>query len=63
MARSSDTTPCAARSKLRIKFDPDSESWWAEAEIDERHALTTGAATLDGLLERIPIVLRDLVER
>lgn len=48
---------------ILAEFDPDSESWWAEAEIDERHALTTGAATLDGLLERIPIVLRDLVER
>jgi hypothetical protein len=48
---------------VKAEFDPDSESWWAEAEIDERHALATGAATLDGLLERIPIVLRDLVER
>lgn len=44
-----------------IKSDPDSESWWAEAEIDEQHALATGAATLDELLERIPAVLRNLL--
>lgn len=46
---------------IKAEFDPDSESWWATADIDDRHALATGAATLDELLERIPIVLRDLL--
>jgi hypothetical protein len=46
---------------IHANFDAESNSWWAEAEIDEGHALTTGAATLDALLERIPVVLRDLL--
>jgi hypothetical protein len=49
------------RIEIAAEFDPDSESWWATADIDDRHALTTGAATLDELLERIPAVLRDLM--
>jgi DNA-binding XRE family transcriptional regulator len=46
---------------IKAEFDPDSESWWATADIDDRHALTTGAPTLNELLERIPIVLRNLL--
>jgi phage repressor protein C with HTH and peptisase S24 domain len=46
---------------IKAEFDPDSESWWATADIDDRHALATGAPTLNELLERIPIVLRDLL--
>lgn len=46
---------------IDVQFDAESTSWWAEAEIDERHALTTGALTLAELLERIPVVLRDLL--
>jgi hypothetical protein len=46
---------------IKAEFDPETQSWWAEAEIDERHALTTGAPSLDELLNRIPVVLRDLL--
>jgi hypothetical protein len=46
---------------VKAEFDPGSQSWWAEADIDERNALTTGAPTLDELLDRIPTVLRDLL--
>lgn len=46
---------------IKAEFDPDSESWWATADIDDRHALATGASTLNELLERIPIVLRNLL--
>jgi len=46
---------------IKAEFDPDSESWWATADIDDRHALATGAPTLNELLERIPIVLRSLL--
>jgi hypothetical protein len=46
---------------IKAEFDPESQSWWAEAEIDERHALTTGAPSLDELLSQIPLVLRDLL--
>ena len=46
---------------LKIQFDAESSSWWAEAEIDERNALLTGAPTLAKLLERIPVILRDLL--
>jgi hypothetical protein len=56
------TTAIVDRIEITAKFDPDSESWWATADIDDRHALTTGAPTLDELLERIPTVLRDLLK-
>jgi hypothetical protein len=46
---------------IEAHFDAQSRSWWAEADIDEHHALATGAPTLDALLARIPIVLRDLL--
>lgn len=46
---------------VKAEFDQASQSWWAEADIDEQNALTTGAPTLDELLDRIPIVLRDLL--
>lgn len=46
---------------IKAEFDAETQSWWAEAEIDERHALTTGAPSLDELLNRIPVVLKDLL--
>jgi hypothetical protein len=46
---------------LKIYFDAESSSWWAEADIDDRHALATGAPTLAKLRERIPVILRDLL--
>jgi hypothetical protein len=55
------TTAIVDRIVVKAEFDPDSESWWATADIDARHTLTTGAPTLDELLERIPAVLRDLL--
>ena len=55
------TTESALKIVIQAHFDAQSRSWWAEAEIDEHHALATGAPTLDALLTRIPIVLRDLL--
>lgn len=46
---------------IRAEFDPESQSWWAAADIDEKHVLATGAGTFEELLERIPVVLRDLL--
>ena len=46
---------------VRVKFDSESQSWWATADIDERHALATGADTFEELLNRIPGVLRSLL--
>jgi len=46
---------------VRAEFDPESQSWWAAADIDEKHALATGADTFQELLDRIPVVLRDLL--
>jgi hypothetical protein len=46
---------------IKAEFDSESQSWWAEADVDERNTLTTGATTLEELLDRIPIVLRDLL--
>jgi hypothetical protein len=46
---------------IRAEFDPESQSWWAAADIDEKHVLATGADTFEELMERIPVVLRDLL--
>ena len=46
---------------VRVKFDSESQSWWATADIDERHALATGADTFEELLNCIPVVLRSLL--
>jgi hypothetical protein len=46
---------------IRAEFDPESQSWWAAADIDQKHALTTGADTFEELINRIPVVLRDLL--
>ena len=46
---------------VEVEFDPESQSWWATADIDEKHALATGADTFEELLNRIPIVLRSLL--
>jgi hypothetical protein len=51
----------AIKIRVQARFDPQSNSWWAEADIDEHHALATGAATFEELLARIPIVLRNLL--
>ena len=46
---------------VKAEFDPESHSWWAAADIDDRHALATGAPTFEELLKRIPIVLQNLL--